>query len=417
MDMIKIGKQIMKFRKAKGFTQEILAERLHISPQAISKWENGLTLPDTSVLIDLSNILDASIDDLLLQFNKNVKARYETVLLPYEKIGTYSGAGWPHSMSDASMLAALKLFLGLEEAKDDLENQLNNDDEYILQSAITGVTFGFSYSPVGQLRDAFQIYGLDFDIYHSNDYSEQQLIQLAKVQIDNGLPVIVQPLDYIDKILAIGYIDNGRILKGLGFLEGDDDKNSSIDFNKLSVYKNWYRTKFDLLLVKYASTRLPVDQAMIAALLKGYDMLKNTEIDEHEPLKGHGIKIYSNWIKLLQEDNLSNKQQLDNLFPHIIILYENKLRIMGFLEQCIQRFNNLDTIELQYAVHLFKIICDYGMCIMKIYKNESMQDKDIKEKRGAIINYLEACFGNENRAVLHIEKFIQSNGLNQPIEK
>ena len=53
MDTLKIGQYIQHLRKAAGMTQKELAEKLNISFQAVSKWENGDTLPDTGILLDL----------------------------------------------------------------------------------------------------------------------------------------------------------------------------------------------------------------------------------------------------------------------------------------------------------------------------------------------------------------------------
>lgn len=63
--MNKIGKFIKRLRKEKGLTQTQLAEKLNISFQAISKWENGETLPDTNILLSLSNELGITVDTLL----------------------------------------------------------------------------------------------------------------------------------------------------------------------------------------------------------------------------------------------------------------------------------------------------------------------------------------------------------------
>ena len=53
MDTLKIGRYIQHLRKSAGMTQKELAEKLNISFQAVSKWENGDTLPDTGILLDL----------------------------------------------------------------------------------------------------------------------------------------------------------------------------------------------------------------------------------------------------------------------------------------------------------------------------------------------------------------------------
>ena len=66
LDNIGIGNQILLLRKRNGFTQEELAEKLEISAQAISKWENGHTLPETALLPLLAKLLNTSIDSILM---------------------------------------------------------------------------------------------------------------------------------------------------------------------------------------------------------------------------------------------------------------------------------------------------------------------------------------------------------------
>ena len=53
MDQIKIGKFIAKCRKEQNLTQMQLAEKLGITDRAVSKWENGKTMPDSSLMLDL----------------------------------------------------------------------------------------------------------------------------------------------------------------------------------------------------------------------------------------------------------------------------------------------------------------------------------------------------------------------------
>jgi len=66
MDNHKIGNRIAALRKQNRLTQEELAEKLNITAQAISKWENGHTLPETALLPRLAQCLNASIDSILL---------------------------------------------------------------------------------------------------------------------------------------------------------------------------------------------------------------------------------------------------------------------------------------------------------------------------------------------------------------
>ncbi len=65
MEMGKIAKRIASLRKERGYTGEALAERLQVSPQAVSKWENAKCLPETAILPALAEALDCSIDSLL----------------------------------------------------------------------------------------------------------------------------------------------------------------------------------------------------------------------------------------------------------------------------------------------------------------------------------------------------------------
>lgn len=64
MDQIKIGKFIQEKRKEQKLTQSDLAEKLNISNRAISKWENGICLPDAGNMPELCKMLNISINDL-----------------------------------------------------------------------------------------------------------------------------------------------------------------------------------------------------------------------------------------------------------------------------------------------------------------------------------------------------------------
>lgn len=65
MDQIKIGKFIAERRKMQGLTQMQLAEKLNITDRAVSKWETGKAMPDTSIMLELCDILKISVNDLL----------------------------------------------------------------------------------------------------------------------------------------------------------------------------------------------------------------------------------------------------------------------------------------------------------------------------------------------------------------
>ena len=98
MDMLKIGRYIQRQRKAAGMTQKELAEKLDISFQAVSKWENGEALPDTGLLLKLCDELNTTADKLLnggtLAASQRKLMRVEDVVTGFhymEEIGSLFG--------------------------------------------------------------------------------------------------------------------------------------------------------------------------------------------------------------------------------------------------------------------------------------------------------------------------------------
>ena len=65
MDQVKIGKFIAESRKKVNLTQMQLAEMLGITDRAVSKWENGKAMPDSSIMLQLCDILKINVTDLL----------------------------------------------------------------------------------------------------------------------------------------------------------------------------------------------------------------------------------------------------------------------------------------------------------------------------------------------------------------
>ena len=76
-----LGEKLKKLRKARGLSQEQLADQLNVSRQAISKWELGESIPDTENLILLSKFYGVSIDYLLLN-ELNISSDLETIRSP-----------------------------------------------------------------------------------------------------------------------------------------------------------------------------------------------------------------------------------------------------------------------------------------------------------------------------------------------
>ena len=65
MDPIRIGAFLKELRKGKNLTQEALAGQFGVTQRSVSRWENGTTMPDISVLIELADFYDIDIRELI----------------------------------------------------------------------------------------------------------------------------------------------------------------------------------------------------------------------------------------------------------------------------------------------------------------------------------------------------------------
>ena len=65
MNQIKKGKFIASCRKEQGMTQANLAEKLGITDRAVSKWENGKSMPDSGIMLELCELLEINVNELL----------------------------------------------------------------------------------------------------------------------------------------------------------------------------------------------------------------------------------------------------------------------------------------------------------------------------------------------------------------
>lgn len=89
MDQEKVGSFLRTLRNEKSITQSELAERLGVSNRSISRWENGATMPDFDLLIELAKYYDVEVGEILdgERRAKHMDAQTETLML---KIADYT---------------------------------------------------------------------------------------------------------------------------------------------------------------------------------------------------------------------------------------------------------------------------------------------------------------------------------------
>ena len=110
MDQKKIGSFIAARRKDNGLTQSQLAEKLGITDKAISKWETGKSMPDLSLFNPLCNLLQITLNELLLgEFisDENLKEKSNQVL--FEVVTSWLGKDQWESKTDTQVPTVLKL--------------------------------------------------------------------------------------------------------------------------------------------------------------------------------------------------------------------------------------------------------------------------------------------------------------------
>ena len=96
-----LNENIKRIRKSKGLSQEELAIKLNVVRQTVSKWENGLSVPDSSMLIILANELNAFIISIFSSALPDSIANFSE--------GMYVSSGTPSNRSEPS--SAFKPFL------------------------------------------------------------------------------------------------------------------------------------------------------------------------------------------------------------------------------------------------------------------------------------------------------------------
>lgn len=78
---MELSKKIYQLRKLAGMTQEQLAEKLNISRQTLSKWENGTSVPDVESVVRLSALFHTSLEELLLEEESHVQEEKTQITL------------------------------------------------------------------------------------------------------------------------------------------------------------------------------------------------------------------------------------------------------------------------------------------------------------------------------------------------
>ena len=116
MDQLKIGRFIAECRKQKDLTQMQLSEKLGITDKAISKWERGIAMPDSSIMLELCDILGISVNELLsgekISMENNNQKNEQLLLEMAKELENKNKAIW-YSMWAIMIISITALIAGI----------------------------------------------------------------------------------------------------------------------------------------------------------------------------------------------------------------------------------------------------------------------------------------------------------------
>lgn len=187
LDREKVGRAISEQRKIKGMTQKQLADLLNVSYQAVSKWEQGTSLPSVDMIYDIAKALDTTVDYLLNGFPEK------------RKVISYMDTGL-----DAKKLYMVKGLLGRLVTQDDRLLHTNVTDPTFFQPNIAGVeepvcVFA-SHVPGSKERFAME-----------NGYDREICKELVACAANNLIRFGVKPT-VLQAHMVCGNNDSGQIL-------------------------------------------------------------------------------------------------------------------------------------------------------------------------------------------------------------
>jgi transcriptional regulator with XRE-family HTH domain len=260
MDMNEIGKNIAQIRKRNGFTQESLAEKLNITPQAVSKWETGIGLPEVSLLIALSRVFRVSFDEILQPCtSKNTIEKFisrnttEPVSKMLDWVPRISRWNPPEGCDmwysfPAMMATALVCAEAHEQKQTEITySELNGRFRDLIH--VTGLGYGFLWNTVQyhMIEELWHInnieemaaqvmgyYGRDFLWLTPADATIDEMRRLLKWSVAQGHPVMMEWAGGIPEFsIVTGYENDGDTLIGYTYCE-----ECAAETNELGMFIN-----------------------------------------------------------------------------------------------------------------------------------------------------------------------------------
>ena len=292
LDKEKIGKRIAFFRKEKGITQKELAGFLHITYQAVSKWESGRSLPTVEMLYEISNLLSVPVDALLNENEwKNRSISYQDSGLNSAKLHALKREIMKLNSEDENILSANYADICLFQidtsqmrepvyscvtcvpgSKEQLAKEYRYNREVCADAAAKAMNYTLQHGMKPVILKAMVTCG---------NYNQDQLYLMAqtfrKICDENkvsftGMEISAQPVNFSPKeywvsATVVGVQDKDKLLTGNCLKEGDiliGIKSEGIDGTTYPFVKIMLDRKPELYYAKIDESSSFLDELMKA---------------------------------------------------------------------------------------------------------------------------------------------------------
>lgn len=246
LDKDKVGKRIAYFRKEKGITQKELADLLHISYQAVSKWELGKSLPTVEMLYEISNLLKVTVDVLLNEDEwRNRRITYQDSGLDARKLYAFKEEVMKLNSADERILSAqfadaclfqmdtsnmkepvYSCITCVPGSKEKLAKEYRYNQEICMDAAANAINYTLQHGVRPVILRSNVVCG---------NYSQEQLYLMAQAfrricdkntVLFAGMEISAQPINYNPNeyevsATVIGVQDKERLLTGSRLADGD----------------------------------------------------------------------------------------------------------------------------------------------------------------------------------------------------
>ena len=287
-----IGKRIAFYRKERGITQKELADLLHISYQAVSKWESGKSLPTVEMLYEISNLLHVTVD-ILLNENawKNRGISYWDIGLDTRKLYLLKAEIEKLNSRDTTILSADYADICLFQidtskmkepvyscitcvpgSKEKLAKEYRYNREICMDAAANAMNFTLQHGMRPVILKAVVICG---------NYDQEQLYLMAQAFREvcdknnvsfTGMEIAAQPVNFTPEeyeaaVTVVGVQDKDKLLTGNLLEEGDiliGMKTEGIEATSYPFVKVMLDKKPELYHARIDENRFFLDELMKA---------------------------------------------------------------------------------------------------------------------------------------------------------